>query len=338
MEELKEIILENALGTRVVLCNYGAMIKEIFTRDKHGNPSNIVLTLPKKEQYLAKRTFLGATVGRVAGRISNGRCVLPNGEKLYLSKNEKDHHLHGGYLGFDNQVWSTKVGRKGQDKSVSFYLKAEDGEQGYPGEIKVKVSYILKDSNQLIIQYEAVTNKDTLFNPTNHTYFNLGGKIDKTINHHILKVNSEYYLPINKDSIPIGTIMPTNGTIFNLKDGIILEEILRNKDCSIKEQNGLNHPFLLNKDSTEQLELTEPISGRVLNIITDCPAVVIYTGNHFSEEDSLLDKSGIRKHGGIALECQQLPDAINNQPHFGNSVLKQGDRFFSQTIYTFGCV
>ncbi|WP_400243588.1 aldose epimerase family protein [Niallia sp. JL1B1071] len=338
MEELKVIILENALGTRVALCNYGAMIKEIYTKDKHGNLSNIVLTLPKMEQYLAERTFLGATVGRVAGRISNGRCVLPNGENLYLSKNEKEHHLHGGNLGFDNQVWCTKVGKKGQDKSVSFYLKVEDGEQGYPGEIKVKVSYILKDNNQLIIQYEALTNKDTLFNPTNHTYFNLSGKVGETINHHILKVNSDYYLPITKDSIPIGTITPSFGTIYNLKDGKILEEILRDKNCSIKEQNGLNHPFLLEKDSREQIELMEPKSGRFLKIYTDCPAVVIYTGNHFSEKDSLIYKSGIQKHGGIALECQHLPDAINNQPHFGNIVLKQGDRFFSQTIYTFGCV
>lgn len=330
---LKLYTLENGKKMKVVLSNYGASVLGIYTPDKNNQLSNIVLQLPLATDYLATRSYIGATIGRVAGRISAGSMPLPNAKTIHLSKNEPPHHLHGGFTGLDNQFWKSHFYETAKEQTVVFSLFLADKSEGYPGNIFIQTSYTLTDENQLIIKYRAYSDKMTLFNPTNHMYFNLSGKKNQDILSHELYLSSSFYSPISSESIPLGQLKEVQGTLFDLNTPTTLRKLVESKEQTIDEQKGLNHPWLL-ENKKYPIMLKDSKSGRRIRIQTDQEAVIIYTGNHFQEAGSSYNQTGIKKYGGIAIECQALPDA-GKYPGFGSNVLPGNTFYESKTIYVF---
>lgn len=324
---LYEIQLSNEQGLDITLLNYGATLTKVYSPDHEGKRRNIVLGLDNPKDYLNRRAFLGCTIGRVAGRITKGTCSGSKEGKIHLQINENGNHLHGGQTGFDTKFWDFIVEEEEDQICVRFSCTSPDGEGGYPGKLFANVCYILKESNELLIEYTAQSDEATLFNPTNHTYFHLDD--EKDVLNHELTVASDYYLPLTEESLPTGQIVPVKGSDFDLNQTRTLKRVLSSKEEQIITAKGLNHPFLL-KDAQPQILLQSPKSRRQVTMTTSLPAVVIYTGNHFSEE-----VDGIAKNGGIALETQRLPDAVNHEG-FGSIELESNEVFYECTSYWFG--
>ncbi|MGM0125301.1 aldose 1-epimerase [Enterococcus sp. AZ194] len=324
--------LTNSNKIRVELSNYGASVLSIYTPDSQSRLANIVLGFKDATDYLATRSYFGATVGRVAGRISYGEGRLSDSSKVDLSKNDPPHHLHGGFVGLDNQFWVARSYKTREAGTVVFSLLLPDKMEGYPGNLMIQTYYTLTNENQLIIKYRAYSDRETLFNPTNHMYFNLSGSMTSDISTHRLSLASDFYTPITVESIPTGAVRSVKNSVFDLNQPKILAELIESQEQSIIEQGGVNHPWIL-RSSKEPILLSDPKSGRRVKIQTDQPAVVLYSGNHFNENPFLL-KQGMIKHGGLAIECQALPDA-GKYPEFGTICLKGNTFFESNTIYTF---
>lgn len=328
-KDIVSISLLNPEKMRVVLWNYGARIDRIEVPDKEGILENVVLTV-SPSTYRSEQTYFGSTIGRVAGRISGGQA-----DNFNLSKNEGENHLHGGFHAFDQQFWQVLGHGADTGRSwVEFSYLSPNQENGYPGELLTRVRYTLTDQNELLIDYFGESDRDTLFNPTNHAYFNLSGDNDKTIEQHLLKINSRQYLPLQKNQLPQSNLSSVEGTAFNFNQGRLLEDVLEQVDPQITRAGGLNHAFELSKEGAEQLELVDPSSGRILVIQTTEPTVVVYTGNHFNRQFFLEDGRTLEKYAGIALETQQWPNCENLDLE-GSVKLKAGKQYHSRTKYNF---
>lgn len=275
--------------------------------------------------------YYGATVGRVAGRISQGRFDLA-GESYQLPLNNGVHHIHGGPQAFDLRRWDLVIDDSQEGViSLVFTLQDPAGANGYPGDMEVQVTHSLSADGAWTVDYQAQTSQETLFNPTNHVYFNLTGHPSQTIQDHVFYLEAEAYVPLNPDVTPLGTIESVAGTVFDLREGRSFGEILASGDPQIQALQGLDHPFVLQSGPGHQGVVKEPRSGRVLTLETDRPAVVIYTSQAI-EAGTRIWGEDLVPYGGFTLETQALPDAIN-QPGFGDIVLRPGEVFSSQTRY-----
>src|SRR5450432_2917658 len=318
--------LSNKNGVQVSITNYGGAITSWVSPDKNGVKNNIVLGFDSLSGYLAKPPYFGALVGRYGNRIANGKFKL--GDSTYtLATNNGKNHLHGGLKGFDKQVWDAAMVDSIPALTLTYISK--DGEEGYPGTLKVTVIYTLSDDNELGIEYNAQTDKPTVLNLTNHSYFNLTGSVSNTILNNTLKIDADAYTPVDSTLIPTGKLQPVKGTAFDFTTATAIGARIA------QVPGGYDHNFVLNsKDGSLQLAaiLADSISGRKLEVYTTQPGLQFYTGNFLDGSIKTSDGKPINKNAALCLETQHFPDSPN-QPAFPSSILKPGEKYHTVTKY-----
>lgn len=333
-------ILTNAQGASVEITNFGGIVRAINVPDKDGNIGNVVLGYPTVEGYTPLNGYLGALIGRVGNRIAGGECEL-NGEKLTLARNEGGRtHLHGGNVGFDRKIWEATPVEGICEDHLILKTTSPDGEEGYPGTLKVMVTYTFTDENELMIRYEAVSDKDTLCNLTNHSYFNLEGEGSGPIVDHVFEFNCDTFTVVDEYSIPTGEQRDVTGTPFDLREPTRIGDGLEKtaSDTQMTYGKGYDHNFNINDPEAGlrfAVSVTAPKSGRTMDVFTDMPAVQFYTSNML---EGINPGSCGRKYAprdGFCLETQYAPDSIHH-PNFPDSVLRAGDKYDFTTIFSFG--
>lgn len=332
--DIYSVVLKNDDIT-VSVTNLGCIITAICAPDRRGVPKNIVAALDSPLAYAQNDYYLGCVVGRYANRIAGGRFML-DGREVKLSVNDGRNHLHGGPGGFHKKLWEKRALICLEDEvGVSFGYLSPDGEEGYPGNLQVEVTYMLDSHNRLHIHYEAATDKKTPVNLTNHSYFNLSGFDDSTIEDQVLYIFASHYTEKNGQNLPTGRILPVSGTPLDFSQPRRLGDDIG----KLPLDQGFDHNYILHHTepgiSTPVAELYDPASGRLLRVLTDRPAIQIYTANWW--DGSLRGPQGqlYGKHAAVALETQAFPDSPNH-PLFPDTMLAPGEKFFSTTVYEFG--
>ncbi len=325
--------LVNRQGMEVSCLDYGCIITKILVPDRDGRMENVVLGFDTLEEYQQHSPYFGAVCGRHAGRIAGGEFEL-NGKTYKLGKNNGGNNLHGGVEGFDKKLWDAEVTEGRDSASVIFRYVSKDGEEGYPGNLEMKVTYTLNDRNELEISYEGTSDEDTIVNVTNHSYFNLSGDLKRDILDHELTLKSDRFAELNEALIPTGELLPVDGTVFDFTKGRKLKDgNTSDNPQNIRVGSGYDHPFLLAENENEEITLYDAESGRRLVVETDQPAVVLYTGNTLEGPFSIRGVTAAN-HLGVCLETQGLPDAVHH-PEFPSCILKAGESFRSVTAFKF---
>ncbi|MEW9501714.1 aldose epimerase family protein [Jeotgalibacillus marinus] len=325
--------IKNDNGLQVECINYGGIITKILTTDRDGNLENIVLGYDTIQEYEKNSPYFGAVVGRVAGRIKEGKFSL-EGNTYQVTQNENQHHLHGGYKGFSQVLWDTNVIEKENEVTIEFSYFSPDGEDGYPGNLQMNVKYTVNHDNELIISYYGFCDQTSLLNVTNHTYFNLSGNLKRDVLDHELTINSDKFIELNEELLPTGKIADARNTVFDFRKGRkIREGVHSTHPQNILVKKGYDHPFLLNANHQNEIILADQDSGRTLIVETDEPSVVLYTGNKLEGELSIRGTKA-RNYLGLCLETQAPPDSIH-QPHFQSAIIKKGKSYETKTKYLF---
>jgi aldose 1-epimerase len=329
-ESVNLYTFKNANDVEVSITNYGGTITSIMAPNRHGVFGDVVLGYETLDEYIQNPRYFGALIGRFANRIDGGRFSL-NGVEYQLAQNNGANHLHGGVKGFDKRVWQAT------ETPAGLHLEyfSPDGEENYPGNLSVAVDYSLNDENELRIDYHATTDKDTIINLTNHSYFNLAGH--GTILDHELTVFAESWIPVREDLIPYGEIHLVEGTPLDFRTPHTIGSRLDQLIPEISYSQGYDHTLSLRgQDGSIRwvARLREPVSGRVLEVFTTQPGMQVYSGNFL--DGSLVGKGGVRyeKYAALCLETQHFPDSPNH-PNYPNTVLRAGDRYHEITIYKF---
>lgn len=315
-EEVYEYVITNGNITAHIL-NYGGIILKLFV-----NGVNVVLRRNDLDDYVASPGYLGAVIGRVGNRIENATFKL-NGTTYNVGKNDVKNSLHGGVSGFNAKIWG--VEELPEENALLLSYTSLDGEEGYPGELKVKVKYTVTKENGLKIEYFATSDKDTICNLTNHAYFNLNGDESGPVYDHTLKMNSSFYTPITPDTIPTGEVLSVEGTPFDFREEKKLGEAIKSPEKQITDVLGLDHNFVLDGSGIRSAAvLTGDKTGIKMEMITNQPGVQLYSANYLTG----------RLQWALCLETQGFPNSINT-PHFPSTVLKKGDEYYHITEYRF---
>ena len=329
-------ILTNASGASVEITNYGGIIRAINVPDKDGKLGDVILGYNDVNGYIPTTGYMGALIGRVGNRIGKGLFEL-NGQKYQLFQNDGPNSLHGGKVGFNEKLWeATPLEGICEDHLILRYT-SPDGEENYPGNLKVMVTYTFTDDNELYIHYEAVSDKDTLCNLTNHTYFNLAGESeDGTILDHTIEINADTFTVVSSgECIPTGEMRPVDGTPFDLREAKRIGDGIDADDEQLRFGKGYDHNWNLNEDETDfAVELREPTTGRVMRVFTDMPAIQFYAGNMLEGVNPGRTGHKYHKREGLCLETQFAPDSINH-PEFPDSVLRAGEKYDFMTVFAF---
>jgi aldose 1-epimerase len=327
--------LTNRNGMQVSITNYGGRIVSILVPDGNGQMADVVLGFDDLKGYLGKDPFFGTLVGRYANRIANGRFKL-DGVEYKLAKNDGPNSLHGGLKGFDKKLWTAKE-LAGDHPSLELTYLSKDGEEGYPGNLFAKVVYSLSDNNEIRVDYTATTDKDTVLNLTNHSYFNLAGQGNGDILQQQIMINADRFTPVDATLIPTGELRSVAGTPLDFRRPAAIGARIDNNDEQLKFGKGYDHNFVLS-NAPHQLGLAarvvDPSSGRVLEVLTTQPGVQFYTGNFL---DGTVRGKGGKSYGhraAFCLETQHFPDSPN-KPEFPSTELKPGETFHETTIYKF---
>ncbi|MEN6558204.1 MAG: aldose epimerase family protein [Thermoguttaceae bacterium] len=326
--DVEQYALTNAHGLRVTIMTFGATITSVETPDRNGEPANIALTLGSLDDYLKGHPCLGSTVGRYANRIAKGRFSI-DGVEYHLAVNNGPNHLHGGLVGFDEVVWQAEPITAADSAGAAFSYVSPDGDEGYPGRLAVQVVYSLTDDNQLRMHYSATTDRATVVNLTNHTYWNLANGGSGDVLDHRLTIHADRYLAVDSGLIPTGALRSVVGTPFDfLKSTPIGAQIAQTG-------GGYDHCYALNGSANCSLaaSVVEPTSGRTMDIFTTQPALQFYTANGLD----MVGQHGKRfsSHHALCLETQHYPDSPNH-PDFPSTLLRPGERFEQLTIHRFG--
>lgn len=335
---VEKLTLANKNGIEVSVITYGGIITSIKTPDRNGAMADIVLGFNSIDGYLADPPYFGAIIGRYGNRIAKGRFAI-DGVGYQLATNNGPNHLHGGVKGFDKVMWTPRLlpARPGES-AVALSYTSSDGEEGYPGTLNVTVTYTLTDSNQLIVAYEATTDKKTHVNLTQHSYFNLAGEGRGDILGHELMINADRYTPVDATLIPTGAIAEVAGTPFDFRTSTKIGARIDANDEQIKNGQGYDHNWVLNRNGDglqPAARVVEPSTGRTLEVSTTEPGIQFYAGNFL--DGKLTGKSGSRygRRSGFCLETQHYPDTPN-EPDFPSTLLAPGQRYESRTVFTFG--
>ena len=337
-DSIKLYTLENESDMTVSVTNYGAIVTSIIVPDRNGKRADVALGYDRVEDYInaVDKPYFGAVVGRYGNRIAKGEFTL-DGEAYSLLKNNGENHLHGGAIGFDKVVWTVDEYVEGQALTLSYLAK--DKEEGYPGNLQLKITYTLADDNSLVVDYHATTDKATPVNVTQHTYFNLKGEGQGTILDHKLMLNAKKFTPVDESLIPTGEMPTVAGTPFDFTTSKAIGRDIGQQNEQLVFGLGYDHNWILNKDGKEgELSLAaqvhEPSSGRVMEIYTTEPGIQFYCGNFL--DGRLKGKSGkpYVHRGGFCLETQHFPDSPN-QPNFPSTILKPGETYDSKTVFKF---
>ena len=335
--EVALFTLTNANGLRARVTEYGAILVSLETPDRQGKLADVTHGYDTLDGWLTNTSYFGATVGRFANRIAHGKFTLDGKEHQLATNNSPGDipcHLHGGITGFDKVLWSGTATADG----VELTYLAKDGEEGYPGNLSVKVTYRLTDDNELIWQAEATTDAPTIINMAHHSYWNLGGDPAASINNHELMLAADHYLPTNAGLIPTGEIAPVAGTPMDFTTPTAIGARVEADFEALKFGGGYDHAWVLRKspDSAPQLaaRLKDPASGRVMDILTDQPAVQFYGGNFL--DGTVAGKGGVEyaHRTALCLETENFPDAPN-QPDFPSAILRPGETYTHTMIHRF---
>ncbi|WP_058189814.1 aldose epimerase family protein [Terracidiphilus gabretensis] len=322
-------ISNSSLTTSIT--NFGACVTSIEAPDENGAKADVVLGFKKLDDYLRdEKTYMGAIAGRYANRIADGTFAI-DGSVYHIPSRHRDYALHGGTIGFDRKVWSAAIIPNG----VEFTLVSPDGDMGFPGTLTVHVRYTL-ESSSLRIEYTATTDKPTVVNLTNHSYFNLAGRSGGTVLDHELMLNADRYTPIDAVMIPTGVLAPVSGTPLDFRQSHRIGERIQSEDEQLKLAGGYDHNFVLNGEGLRlAAKAFDPHSGRTLTVSTTEPGVQFYSGNFL--DGSVIDSDGrpYEKYAGFCLETQHFPNSPN-EAEFPSTILRPGQMLHSTTIFEFG--
>jgi aldose 1-epimerase len=329
---VERVTLRGEAGFEARIITFGAAIQALIAPDAAGRCDDIVLGYDDLDGFLRERKFFGASIGRYANRIANAEFKL-NGVTYRLARNNGKNSLHGGLKGFDKILWSAKELSNGIELS---YL-SPDGEEGYPGNLSVIVTYTLTEANELRIDYEAMTDKDTVVNFTNHSYFDLTGRGGGNILDHEVTIRADRFTPVNENLIPTGELRNVQDTPFDFRKPMRIGARIDEPDPQLQICHGYDHNFVLNSGGGSlalAARVYEPLSGRILEVSTTEPGMQFYTGNHL--DGTVKGKRGVVYgfRAAFCLETQHFPDSPN-KPNFPSTDLKLGERFRSTTIFKF---
>ena len=324
--------LTNHKGVSMQITNYGARMVSLYVPDRNGVSQDVVLGYDCIDDYLkTENRYFGATIGRFANRIANAKFTL-NDKTYTLNANDTPHSLHGGAGGFHNVVWDVN---QISDTTLELTYLSKNGEEGFPGNVSVKVIYSISDNNKVIIAYMANTDKPTIINLTNHSYFNLKDAGKSSIEGHQLQILASTYTPVDTLLIPTGHIETVANTPFDFRIPTEIGKRINDPNKQLQIASGYDHNYVLDGKGLRLVAtVKEPTSGRSMQVITDIPGMQFYSGNHMHHD--ILGKNSIRygdRHG-FCLETQYFPDSPN-QPHFPSTILTPEDTYRSTTIYTF---
>lgn len=331
-ETITEYTLTNNRGSVAKIINFGGIITELHVRDKNGALGDVVLGFDTLEPYLAVGPFFGALIGRMGNRIANAKFVL-DGVTYELAANNGTNNLHGGPVGFDKKVWTAIPFENAQGPGLKLHLLSEDGDQGFPGNLDVTITYHFTHDDEIVVDYFATTDKATPVNLTQHTYFNLACEGD--ILNHKAQIFADSINAVNEAQIPVGDLMPVAGTPFDFRKARLIGELINAEHEQIKNGFGYDHNYVINQTNYKELTLAarveEEASGRVLEVFTEEPGVQFYSGNFL---DGSLTGKGIayQRRTGFCLEPQHYPDSPN-QPQFPSVVLRPGEQYKTRTIF-----
>ncbi len=328
--------IKNAHGVEVKAITFGGIITSLRVPDKSGNMADVVLGFDNLAGYEDNKPYFGAIIGRYGNRIANGEFKL-DGVTYHLPKNDGENTLHGGTKGFNKVIWHAEPFDNKDGAGVIFTYTSPDGDQGFPGNLKTKITYTLNDNNELTFDYEATTDKATPVNLTQHSYFNLSGEGNGDILGHVLKLNADHFTPVDKNLIPTGKIAPVKGTPMDFTKPTAIGARINDNYEQLVLGKGYDHNFVLNgKGAGMHLaaRVKDPKSGRVLEVTTTEPGVQFYSGNFL--DGTLTGKNGhkYQKRDGFALETQHYPDSPNH-PNFPSTILRPGKTYHSRTTLKF---
>jgi len=332
-EKIKIFTLTNDNHMTVKITNYGGIVVAIEVPDRKGKIQDVCLGFDTLAEYREKSPYFGAIVGRYANRIAKGKFTL-DGKEYTLATNDGPNHLHGGEKGFDKKIWKAKAGPGNQ---LTLTLTSPDGDQHYPGTLSVRVIYTLDDDNGLQIDYQARTDKPTVLNLTNHTYFNLAGQGEGTILDHLLEIEADRYTPIDATAIPLGPLAPVKGTPFDFRKASAIGARIGENNEQLKNGLGYDHNFVIKDSRDSKLRhvatVTDPKSGRRLEVESTEPGLQFYCGNYL---DGVIGKKGKKyvHRGAFCLEAQTFPDSPNHK-NYPSPVLRPGKTYRQTTIYRF---
>lgn len=328
--------LTNPYGVEMRVTDYGGIIVSLKVPDREGQFDDIVLGYDRLDDYLADTPYFGALIGRFGNRIAEGRFSL-DGETFGLARNNGPNHLHGGVVGFDKVLWHAESFENEEGLGLVLTYASPDGEEGYPGTLSVRVTYTLTDDSRLIFEYEATTDRATPVNLTQHSYFNLAGHDSGSILEHDLMIAASRFTPISESLIPTGELRSVEGTPFDFRSITSIGARINSEDEQLSNGLGYDHNFVLDGSPSEMYlaaRVTEPTSGRVMEVYTTEPGIQFYSGNFL--DGSLTGKGGhVYNHRtGFCLETQHFPDSPN-QPDFPSTILRPGETYSTRTVYTF---
>jgi aldose 1-epimerase len=326
--------LANAAGMHVQILTLGCIIARLEVPDRNGNPANVVLGQGSVDDYLHRSPHFGAIAGRYANRIARGRFEI-DGTPYQLEINAPPNAMHGGRHGFHKVVWQAATPG---GETLTLHYFSRDGEEGFPGNLNVEVTYSLGADNELRIDYAATTDRSTIVNLTNHSYFNLAGEGAGDVLGHVVSINADYFTPADATQIPTGELRLVAGTPFDFTHPTQIGARIRDPDTQLLTALGYDHNWVLRAPTGDKVRpaarALEPNSGRVLEVLTDAPGVQFYTGNNLT--GALVGPAGraYRQSDGFCFETQRFPDAPN-QPGFPSAVLRPGERFATTTLFRF---
>lgn len=332
---VNEYTLVNANGMTMKVINYGGIITMLTAPDRNGKFEDVVLGYESLPDYLTKNMFFGALIGRYGNRIARGKFSL-DGIEFSLDTNNGPNHLHGGEGGFDRVYWNIAPVKASDGVSLKLSYLSRDMEEGYPGNLAVEVYYTLTNDNKLRIEYNASTDKKTIVNLTQHSYFNLSGGRRDILDHELF-INADKFLPDDATLIPTGELRAVAGTPFDFRKPFIIGARINDNDEQLKIGNGYDHTWVLNK-SQDRLNraavLYDKQTGRELTVTTTEPGIQVYSGNFLNKE--LIGKNGFINdfRTGICLETQHFPDSPN-KPEFPSVILNPGEKYLTETVYSF---
>lgn len=330
--------LRNAQGAEARIITYGGIVQSLSVPDKHGRFADVVLGYDQLQDYLDKNPYFGALIGRYGNRIAGGKFSLA-GQTYTLATNNGPNFLHGGRVGFDKVVWTVeaaKLGKHGPELELTYLSKA--GEEGFPGNLKVKAKYVLTDHNELKLEFMAQTDQSTVINLTHHSYFNLAGQGSGDILGHIATINADRITPVDKDQIPTGEFTDVTGTPLDFRQPTVIGARINDPDPALQQARGYDQNWVINKPLGKfglSARVFEPGSGRVCEVWSDEPGLQFYTGNFLN--GTIKGKGGVsyQQRAGFCLEPQHYPDSPN-KPNFPSVRLQPGQTFRSTIVYKFG--
>jgi aldose 1-epimerase len=331
--------LRNANGMEAKVTDFGAIVVSLTAPDRSGKLEDVVLGFDSLSGYETNNPYFGAVIGRYGNRIANGQFTL-DGKTYTLAKNNGPNSLHGGNVGFNKVLWHAEPFRDQRGQGIVFTRTSPAGEEGYPGNLSVKVTYLLRDDDALEFDYEATTDAPTPVNLTQHSYFNLSGDPNGDILGHLVTINADAFTPVDSTLIPTGEIKSVAGTPFDFRSPHAIGERIDQDDPQLRLGPGYDHNFVLNRTDTTYARLEpaatvyEPKSGRVMEVSTTEPGLQFYSGNFL--DGTITGKGGVayQRRSGFAMETQHFPDSPN-QPSFPSTILRPGETYRSQTVYKF---